>query len=44
MRPPNVDIKETYIVEESGPVKQVTSRLKKILDAKYEAADIPSLL
>ena len=44
MRNPEVDIKQTYIVEESGPIKQATTRLKRILDAKYEAANIPQLV
>ena len=29
MRNPKIHIKQSYIVEESGPVKQATSRLKK---------------
>ena len=44
MRQPTVRIEQSYIVEESGPVKQATARLKQILDAKYEAADIPQLV
>ena len=44
MRDPKINIKQSYVVEESGPIKQATSRLKKILDAKYEAADIPQLI
>ena len=44
MREPTVPIEQSFIVEESGPVKQATSRLKKILDAKYVPADIPKLV
>ena len=44
MREPTVPIEQSFIVEESRPVKQATSRLKKILDAKYVPADIPKLV
>lgn len=43
MRDSDNTIKQSYLVEESGPIKQATTRLKRILDAKYEAADIPQL-
>ena len=44
MRNSDTEIKQSYLVEESGPIKQATTRLKKILDAKYEAADIPKIV
>ena len=44
MRSSSVKIEQSYLVQESGPMKQATTRLKKILDAKYEAADIPKLV
>ena len=44
MRDPTVKIEQSYLVEDSGLVKQATTRLKKILDAKYKAADIPKLV
>ena len=44
MRNPSVPIEQSFIVEESGPVKQATSRLKRILDAKYEPANIPEIV
>lgn len=44
MRNSDTELKQSYLVEESGPVKQATTRLKKILDAKYEAANIPKIV
>ena len=44
MREPTVPIEQSFIVEESGPVKQATSRLKKTLDEKYVPPDIPKLV
>ena len=44
MREPTVPIEQSFIVEESGPVKQATIRLKKILEAKYVPADIPKVV
>ena len=44
MRPSSVKIEQSYLVQESGPMKQATTRLKKILDAKYEAVDIPKIV
>ena len=32
-----VTLEQSYVVEESGPIKEATSRLQKTLDAKYEA-------
>ena len=44
MRKPSAKIEQSYLVQESGPVRQATTRLKKILDAKYKAADIPKIV
>ena len=44
MRKPDVEMRQSYLVEDSGPVKPATNRLKKLLDAKYEAANIPELV
>ena len=44
MREGTATIEQTYLVDETGPVADSTNRIKKILDAKYEAADIPKIV
>ena len=40
MKPYNADYKEHFFIQDSKPVQESTSRMKKILDAKYEKADL----
>ena len=44
MRDTIVKIEQSYLVEDSGPIRQATTRLKMILDANYEAANIPKIV
>ena len=44
MRKSTVTLEQSYVVEESGPIKEATSRLQKILDAKYEAIKISDVI
>ena len=44
MRESSVLPEQSYLVEETGPVAESTSRLKKILDAKYEKANLPEIV
>ena len=44
MRDIGSTVEQGYLVEETGPAADSTTRLKKILDAKYEKADIPEIV
>merc|ERR1712012_431239 len=44
MRPTSATVEQSYVVAESGPVKEVTTRLKKISDAKYEPIKISQVV
>ena len=44
MRESSVLPEQSYLVEETGPVADSTSRLKKILDAKYEKTNLPEIV
>ena len=44
MRESDTTIHQSYVVAESGPLKQATNRLKKILDAKYEPMKISQVI
>ena len=44
MRDPTIKIEQSYLVEDSGSIKQATTRLKQFLDAKYKTADIPKIV
>ena len=44
MRESSVLPEQSYLVEETGPVAESTSRLKKILDAKYEMENLPEIV
>ena len=44
MREATATIAQSYLVDETGPVADSTNQIKKILDAKYEAADIPTIV
>jgi len=39
----DASIKEAYYVADSDPVEDVVHRVKRILDAKYEKADIEKI-
>ena len=44
MRSTSATLEQSYVVAESGPVKEATTRLKKILDAKYEPIKISQVI
>ena len=44
MRESQSTIHQSYVVAESGPLKQATNRLKRILDAKYEPMKISQVV
>ena len=44
MRDIGSTVEQGYLFEKTGPATDSTTRLKKILDAKYEKADIPEIV
>ena len=44
MRESSSTVEQSYYVEESGPVADSTTRIKKILEAKYEKADLDQIV
>ena len=44
MKPIDATIENSYVVEDSEAVKDATERIKKILDAKHEPANIDDVV
>ena len=44
MRPQDSTIENSYVIHDPEAVKEATSRLTKILDAKYKKADLKQVV
>ena len=44
MRPQDSTLENSYVIHDPEAVKEATSRLTKILDAKYEKADLKQVV
>ena len=44
MKPPNCTTKEFFVIKESRPVRNVTKRIKLILDAEYKKINLKSII
>jgi hypothetical protein len=44
MKPANCNIGQSYFVQDQGAIDEATERIKRILDAKYEPADLDQIV